>query len=203
MESLVVKRSIILRGHNTSVSVEEPFGRTLKDIAASRGATRSQLITDIDARRTAGTPFLAVPLFVLNRYYQTRALAQATRTRPADTTEDEAERSILAARDDIVRARVVGDDLPLKEVHIFNQGVRSVCPNTTTSSGRDQTKSSPSRRSVTSRFGRSRAEVSETSLASPVCDVCFGEGHDRDNRKRHYCQESAQLRFRAAVYGLP
>ena len=71
MESLVVKRSIILRGHKTSISVEEPFWKTLKDIAASRRVTRSQLITDIDAQRKAGNLSSAVRLFVLNQYYQT------------------------------------------------------------------------------------------------------------------------------------
>ena len=73
MESLVVKRSIILRGHKTSISVEEPFWKTLKDIAASRRVTRSQLITDIDAQRTAGNLSSAVRLFVLNQYYQPTA----------------------------------------------------------------------------------------------------------------------------------
>ena len=73
MESLVVKRSIILRGHKTSISVEEPFWKTLKDIAASRRVTRSQLITDIDAQRKAGNLSSAVRLFVLNQYYQPTA----------------------------------------------------------------------------------------------------------------------------------
>jgi predicted DNA-binding ribbon-helix-helix protein len=73
MESLVVQRSIILRGHKTSISVEEPFWKTLKDIAASRRVTRSQLITDIDAQRKAGNLSSAVRLFVLNQYYQPTA----------------------------------------------------------------------------------------------------------------------------------
>ena len=73
MELPVVKRSIILRGHKTSISVEEPFWKTLKDIAASRRVTRSQLITDIDAQRKAGNLSSAVRLFVLNQYYQPTA----------------------------------------------------------------------------------------------------------------------------------
>ena len=88
MELLVVKRSIILRGHKTSISVEEPFWKTLKDIAANRRVTRSQLITDIDAQRTAGNLSSAVRLFVLNQYYKTRALKRRQLdTRAADTTK--------------------------------------------------------------------------------------------------------------------
>ena len=37
MKSSIVKRSIVLAGHKTSVSLEEPFYQGLKDIAASRG----------------------------------------------------------------------------------------------------------------------------------------------------------------------
>ena len=36
MKSSIVKRSIVLAGHKTSVSLEEPFYQALKDIAASR-----------------------------------------------------------------------------------------------------------------------------------------------------------------------
>ena len=46
MKSPIVKRSVVLAGHKTSVSLEEPFWRALKDIAASRRATLSD-ITDV------------------------------------------------------------------------------------------------------------------------------------------------------------
>jgi predicted DNA-binding ribbon-helix-helix protein len=45
--SPVQKRSIVLRGHNTSVSVEEPFWVDLKRIAAERGTTISGLVSTI------------------------------------------------------------------------------------------------------------------------------------------------------------
>ena len=37
MKSLVIKRSIIIDGHKTSVSLEDDFWKALKDIARGRG----------------------------------------------------------------------------------------------------------------------------------------------------------------------
>ena len=39
MKSPVVKRSVVIAGHKTSVSLEEPFWRALKNIAANRRTT--------------------------------------------------------------------------------------------------------------------------------------------------------------------
>jgi predicted DNA-binding ribbon-helix-helix protein len=50
MKSSIVKRSIVLAGHKTSVSLEEPFYQALKDIAASRRVTLSDLVAGIDNR---------------------------------------------------------------------------------------------------------------------------------------------------------
>jgi predicted DNA-binding ribbon-helix-helix protein len=72
MKSLVVKRSIVLAGQNTSVSLEEPFWQGLKDIAASRRTTLSDLISSIDHERKHGNLSSALRLFVLN-HYQARA----------------------------------------------------------------------------------------------------------------------------------
>jgi predicted DNA-binding ribbon-helix-helix protein len=38
MKSLVVKRSIVLAGHKTSISLEEAFWKSLKEIATQRQA---------------------------------------------------------------------------------------------------------------------------------------------------------------------
>jgi len=54
MKSLVVKRSIVLSGHKTSVSLEDAFWRGLKDIAASRRMTLSDLVCSIDLKRERG-----------------------------------------------------------------------------------------------------------------------------------------------------
>jgi predicted DNA-binding ribbon-helix-helix protein len=68
MKSFIVKRSIVLAGHKTSVSLEEPFYRALKDIAASRRVTLSDLVAGIDTERENGNLSSAIRLFVLNHY---------------------------------------------------------------------------------------------------------------------------------------
>ena len=69
MKSSIVKRSIVLAGHKTSVSLEEPFYQALKDIAVSRRVTLSNLIAGIDIERQQhGNLSSAIRLFVLNHY---------------------------------------------------------------------------------------------------------------------------------------
>jgi predicted DNA-binding ribbon-helix-helix protein len=68
MKSTVVKRSIILAGHKTSISLEEGFWEALKDIAGKQKQTISELITSIDADRSLGNLSSAARLFVLNHY---------------------------------------------------------------------------------------------------------------------------------------
>jgi predicted DNA-binding ribbon-helix-helix protein len=72
MKSTVVKRSIIVAGHKTSVSLEDAFWRGLKDIATKRRMTMSDLISSIDLDRQQGNLSSALRLFVLN-HYQARA----------------------------------------------------------------------------------------------------------------------------------
>ncbi len=68
MKSPVVKRSIVLAGHKTSVSLEDAFWRGVKDIAASRQMTVADLVYSIGAKRGYGNLSSAVRLFVLNHY---------------------------------------------------------------------------------------------------------------------------------------
>ena len=68
MKSLVVKRSIVLSGHKTSVSLEDAFWRGLKDIATSRRMTLSDLVCSIDSERKHGNLSSAIRLFVLDHY---------------------------------------------------------------------------------------------------------------------------------------
>ena len=68
MKSPIVKRSIVLAGHKTSVSLEDAFWRGLKEIAQSRRATLSDLIASIDTERQYGNLSSALRLFVLNHY---------------------------------------------------------------------------------------------------------------------------------------
>ncbi len=45
------KRSVVIAGHRTSVSIEAPFWDALKDIAGRRGVSLNRLITEIDETR--------------------------------------------------------------------------------------------------------------------------------------------------------
>jgi predicted DNA-binding ribbon-helix-helix protein len=65
MKSLVVKRSIVLEGHKTSVSLETAFWSELKDIAHSRNITLSKLVSGIDGARNQGNLSSAIRVFVL------------------------------------------------------------------------------------------------------------------------------------------
>jgi predicted DNA-binding ribbon-helix-helix protein len=68
MKSLVIKRSIVVAGHKTSVSLEDPFWNALKAIAGGRNMTLSNLIGAIDAEREHGNLSSAIRLFVLGTY---------------------------------------------------------------------------------------------------------------------------------------
>jgi len=66
MKSPVVKRSIIIGGHKTSVSLEDAFWIDLKEIAHSQGATLSKLVAQIDDARQQGNLSSAIRLYVLD-----------------------------------------------------------------------------------------------------------------------------------------
>jgi len=68
MKSPVVKRSIVLAGHKTSVSLEDAFWKGLKEIAARRLMTLAELIGTIDSQRQHGNLSSALRLFVLEFY---------------------------------------------------------------------------------------------------------------------------------------
>jgi predicted DNA-binding ribbon-helix-helix protein len=65
MKSRIIKRSVIVRGHKTSISLEDAFWSGLKEIAQARGASLAQTITEIDKTRQQGNLSSAIRLFVL------------------------------------------------------------------------------------------------------------------------------------------
>ena len=67
MKSLNAKRSVIIDGQKTSVSLEDPFWNDLKEIAYSQRATLSQVIEEIDRARQHNNLSSAIRLFVLDR----------------------------------------------------------------------------------------------------------------------------------------
>jgi len=50
------KRSVLIAGHATSVSLEEAFWEALKEITEAKGLSLNALITEIDAARAEDTP---------------------------------------------------------------------------------------------------------------------------------------------------
>jgi predicted DNA-binding ribbon-helix-helix protein len=68
VKSLVLKRSVVIAGRNTSVSIEEGFWQSLKEIADERDMTLAELIGNIDANREHANLSSAIRLFVLGVY---------------------------------------------------------------------------------------------------------------------------------------
>jgi predicted DNA-binding ribbon-helix-helix protein len=68
MKSPVVKRSIVVAGHKTSVSLEDAFWKGLKEIADDRDMTLSDLVSSIDTDRQQGNLSSAIRLFVLDHF---------------------------------------------------------------------------------------------------------------------------------------
>jgi predicted DNA-binding ribbon-helix-helix protein len=62
----VVKRSLVVAGHRTSVSLEEAFWRRLKGIAAELGLSVNALAARVDAARGEANLSSALRVFVLD-----------------------------------------------------------------------------------------------------------------------------------------
>ena len=67
MKSSIVKRSVVIGGHKTSVSLEDVFWRDLKEIAHAQHATLSKMVAEIDKTRQRGKLSSAIRLFVLDQ----------------------------------------------------------------------------------------------------------------------------------------
>jgi predicted DNA-binding ribbon-helix-helix protein len=87
MESLVLKRSIVIGGHKTSVSLEDAFWSALKEIALARHLTLSALIADIDTGRANGNLSSAIRLFVLGHYRAMVSPPPASQSAHAETQQ--------------------------------------------------------------------------------------------------------------------
>ncbi|WP_417248733.1 ribbon-helix-helix domain-containing protein [Celeribacter sp.] len=70
MNARPVKRSLTLRGHRTSVSLEDPFWRAFRDIAQAQGKPINVLAAEIDEGRGVDAGLAsAIRVYVLD-YYQ-------------------------------------------------------------------------------------------------------------------------------------
>ena len=68
MKSTIIKRSIVINGHKTSISIEDQFWAALKSIAAERNLTLSELASMVDGNRESSNLSSALRVFVLSRY---------------------------------------------------------------------------------------------------------------------------------------
>jgi predicted DNA-binding ribbon-helix-helix protein len=66
--SPIKKRSVVISGHRTSISLEDEFWKTLRQIAWARGETLCKLLSDIDEGRKFGNLSSAIRMFVLQHY---------------------------------------------------------------------------------------------------------------------------------------
>jgi len=87
MKSSIVKRSVIIDGHKTSVSLEDAFWSDLREIARAQETTLSNLLAKIDETRQHGNLCSAIRLFVLayamDRKTQTSAIGTSSTFSPS------------------------------------------------------------------------------------------------------------------------
>jgi predicted DNA-binding ribbon-helix-helix protein len=70
MKSTIVKRSIVIGGHKTSVSLEDAFWSDLKNIAQTKQETLSKLVETIDQTRDQNNLSSAIRLYVLEHFQE-------------------------------------------------------------------------------------------------------------------------------------
>jgi len=91
MKSLVTKRSIVIAGHKTSISLEDAFWEELKQFAERQRMTLSSVVNDIDTRRDGGNLSSAIRLFVLERArVRAKEMSAQCQKTPATLNDDAA-----------------------------------------------------------------------------------------------------------------
>ena len=75
MKSASVKRSVIIRGHKTSISLEDVFWDHLWNMARAQQCTLSKLVAEIDENRQEPNLSSAIRVFILEYFRAKRALA--------------------------------------------------------------------------------------------------------------------------------
>ena len=67
MKSSIIKRSVVIHGHKTSVSLEQPFWDAFRDLAEGERISTSALLRKVDAERHQSNLSSAIRVFVLRR----------------------------------------------------------------------------------------------------------------------------------------
>jgi len=91
MKSCIVKRSIVISHHKTSISLEDAFWAGLKEIARSRRLTLSEMVGVIESGRAHGNLSSAVRLFVLDHYRSLFGAAAEERNPVREQTRQESD----------------------------------------------------------------------------------------------------------------
>ena len=84
MKTAIIKRSIVLDGHKTSVSLENEFWEGLREIAERNRANLSSLVRQIDHDRKNGNLSSAIRVFVFN-HFRARAAGPGAQPVSAET----------------------------------------------------------------------------------------------------------------------
>ena len=83
MKSAIEKRSVVIEGHKTSVSLEDSFWTALKDVARQQKMPICELIAGINSQRSNGNLSSAIRLFVLAHFRELASRLQPTRSAEA------------------------------------------------------------------------------------------------------------------------
>ncbi|QCI79712.1 hypothetical protein E6W36_09755 [Hankyongella ginsenosidimutans] len=102
MAKALIKRSVTLMGHQTSLSLEPVFWEALAQAARVEGVSINALVTRIDLTRS-GNLSSALRVWLFERAQKALALAQGDDQQAGerdDGAEDGARRELLAKQDD-------------------------------------------------------------------------------------------------------
>jgi predicted DNA-binding ribbon-helix-helix protein len=76
VKSAIIKRSVVIAGHKTSVSLEQPFWDVICEVADAEQTTVSAVLRRVDGARQHANLSSAVRMFALE-HVQARVRAQA------------------------------------------------------------------------------------------------------------------------------
>ena len=96
MKSHIMKRSIVLEGHRTSVSLEDAFWDALKDIAKWKRKTVTELVRSINLDRQHANLSSALRLFVLDYYQMPSARVNGTSSADRATLTEPLQSAIVS-----------------------------------------------------------------------------------------------------------
>ncbi|MCK1521932.1 ribbon-helix-helix domain-containing protein [Bradyrhizobium sp. 17] len=95
--SQIAKRSIAIRNHKTSISLEDEFWTSLREIALTEGTNVNGLIAEIDNERAHANLSCAIRLYVLDHYRLRARMAAHSAMAPTSGYSHEADHRLVAS----------------------------------------------------------------------------------------------------------